>query len=313
MDQLVAMRVFARVAERGSFAQAASDLDISKAAVSAHVASLEKHLKVRLLQRTTRRVSLTEEGTDYLGRCRRILSELKEADEVASGARTRVEGVLRVDVPTAFGRHLLLPALPEFMERYPGLQIDLRLNDSVTDLVAERVDVAMRVGPVRASGLAVRRVGAIRFVTCASPKYLEAHGIPRTPDDLRGHRLVGLVVPTWGGMPEWAFPPPYTPQRLKLRHALIVNDPEAPVIAATHGLGIARSSDLVVARAVGRGDVQLILPEFTAPGPTISLVYPSAGHHSLKVRVFSDFAADLLKGFSDMVRGWFSDTPAPAA
>ena len=169
MDQLVAMRVFTRVAERGSFAQAADELDISRAAASAHVAALEKHLGARLLNRTTRSVSLTAEGSDYLQRTRRILEEIADAEETLRGTRSKPEGRLRVDVPVSFGRYLLLPALPEFVRRYPAIELDLRLNDRVVDLVAERVDVALRVGGLRQSGLSSRRVAQVNFVTVASP------------------------------------------------------------------------------------------------------------------------------------------------
>jgi LysR family transcriptional regulator for bpeEF and oprC len=310
MDQLIAMRVFARVAERGSFAQAADELDISRAAASAHVAALEKHLGVRLLNRTTRRVNLTAEGTDFLRRTRRILDEIQDAEETLRGARSKPEGRLRVDVPVAFGRYLLLPALPEFTRRYPAIELDIRLNDRVVDLVAERIDVALRVGPIRQSGLVARRVTQINIVTCAAPTYLADHGEPRTPDDLREHRLLA-VSPVDGGTPEWIFPPPYTPRRLKLHFAMQFNAIEGPVISAAAGLGIVHSADIIVAEYVSRGELKLILQDFAVPGPQMSLVYPSAGHQSAKVRVFSDFAADLLRSYTDGVRGWLKGTNPP--
>jgi len=303
MDQLLAMQVFTRVAERGSFAQAADELDMSRAAVSAHVAALEKHLGVRLLNRTTRRVGLTAEGSDYLRRCRRITDEVRDADETVRGSRSRPQGLLRVDVPVAFGRYLLLPALPEFARRYPAIDLDIRLNDRVVDLVAERVDVAMRVGALQQSGLVARRVAQINIVTCASPTYLADHGEPQTPDDLAQHRLLGLTPPG-GGSPEWNFPAPYNTKRLKLRFAMQFNTAEAPIIAAAAGLGITHTGDLLVAEYVGRGELRLILEKFVLPGPPISLVYPSAGHQSPKVRVFSDFAADLLRRWHEIVQKW---------
>ncbi len=295
MDQLLAMRVFSRVAERGSFGQAADELGVSRAAASGHVAALEKHLGVRLLNRTTRRVSLTSEGAEYLRRCRRILDEIQDAEETLRGARSRPQGLLRVDVPVAFGRYLLLPALPEFTRRYPAIDLDIRLNDRVVDLVAERVDVALRVGNLQQSGLVARRVAQISVVTCASPTYLADHGEPQTPDDLRQHRLLA-TTPAGGGSPEWSYPAPYTARRLKLHFAMQFNAAEAPVIAAAAGLGITRTVDLLVAEYVGRGELKLILNDFVVPGPVMSLVYPSAGHQSPKVRVFSDFAADLTRG-----------------
>ncbi len=307
MDQLIAMRVFARVAERGSFAKAADELDISRAAASAHVAALEKHLGVRLLNRTTRRVNLTAEGTDFLRRTRRILDEIQDAEETLRGARSKPEGRLRVDVPVAFGRYLLLPALPEFTRRYPAIELDIRLNDRVVDLVAERIDVALRVGPIRQSGLVARRVTQINIVTCAAPTYLADHGEPQTPDDLRGHRLLAVSPPD-GGTPEWTFPPPYTPRRLKLHFAMQFNGIDGPVISAAAGLGIVRSPDIMVAEYISRGELKVILGDFAVPGPQMSLVYPSAGHQSAKVRVFSDFAADLLRSYTEGVRGRLNGT-----
>lgn len=310
MDQLLAMRVFARVAERGSFGKAADELDISRAAASGHVAALEKHLGVRLLNRTTRRVGLTAEGAEYLRRCRRILDEVADAEETLRGSRSKPQGLLRVDVPVAFGRYLLLPALPEFTHRYPAIDLDIRLNDRVVDLVAERVDVAMRVGAIQQSGLVARRVAQINIVTCASPTYLADHGAPKTPDDLREHRLLALT-PAAGGSPEWHYPAPYTPRRLKLHFAMQFNAAEAPVIAAAAGLGITRTVDLIVAEYVARRELKLILNDFVMPGPPVSLVYPSAGHQSPKVRVFSDFAADLMRRWHDIVRGWIGSAATP--
>jgi DNA-binding transcriptional LysR family regulator len=304
------MRVFSRVAERESFAHAADELDISRAAASGHVAALEKHLGVRLLNRTTRRVSLTAEGADYLRRCRRILDEVQDAEETLRGSRSKPQGLLRVDVPVAFGRYLLLPALPEFTRRYPDIELDIRLNDRMVDLVAERVDVALRVGPLQQSGLVARRVAQITVVTCASPAYLAERGEPRTPEDLREHRLLAVKPPS-GGSPEWQFPAPWTPRRLKLHYAMQFNAIEGPIISAAAGLGIVHTADLVVAEYVARGELKLILSDYVTPGAPVSLVYPSAGHQAPKVRVFSDFAADLLRRWHDIVRAWLS--PAVAA
>jgi len=291
MDQLLAIKVFTRVAERGSFAQAADELDISRAAASAHVAALEKHLGVRLLNRTTRRVSLTAEGAEYLRRCRRILDELQDAEETLRGSRSKPQGLLKVDVPVAFTR------------RYPAIDLDIRLNDRIVDLVAERVDVAVRVGGLQQSGLVARRIAQINIVTCAAPTYLTDRGEPQTPDDLHGHRLLGLSSAA-GGSPEWNFPAPYTARRLKLHFAMLFNAAEAPIVAAAAGLGITHTADLLVAEYVARGELQLILEKFVLPGPPVSLVYPSAGHQAAKVRVFSDFAADLMRRWHDIVREW---------
>jgi LysR family transcriptional regulator for bpeEF and oprC len=254
---------------------------------------------------------LTAEGADYLRRCRRILDEVQDAEETLRGARSKPQGRLRVDVPVAFGRYLLLPALPDFTRRYPAIDLDIRLNDRVVDLVAERVDVALRMGNLQQSGLVARRVAQSNIVTCASPTYLADHGEPQTPDDLRAHRLLALT-PAGGGSPEWTFPAPYTPRRLKLHFAMQFNAAEGPIIASAAGLGIIHTVDLLVAEYVGRGELKLILNDFVLPGPPLSLVYPSAGHQSPKVRVFSDFAADLLRRWHDVVRGWLTSASTPA-
>jgi LysR family transcriptional regulator for bpeEF and oprC len=280
-------------------------MSLSRAAASGHVAALEKHLGVRLLNRTTRRVSLTAEGAEFLRRTQRILEELRDAEETLRDARTKPRGLLRVDVPVAFGRYLLLPALPEFARRYPEIELDVRLNDRVVDLVAERVDVALRVSTLRQSGLVARKIGQINIVSCAAPSYLEAHGTPRTPDDLRNHRLLGQTLAS-GAPLEWTFPPPYTARRLKLHFAMLFNATEAPTIAAAAGMGICRTADLIVAEYVARGELQIVLQDYLVPGPPISLVYPSAGHQSAKVRVFADFAADLMRRWQEIVAAWLS-------
>lgn len=310
MDQLLAMRVFTRVAERGSFAQAADELDISRAAASAHVAALERHLGARLLNRTTRRVSLTAEGSEFLQRSRRILDDIREAEEALRSTRSKPQGKLRVDVPVVFGRYLLLPALPEFTRRYPLIELEVRLNDRIVDLVADQVDVAVRVGAVKQSGLVTRRIAQMHVVTCASPTYLADHGEPVTPDDLHSHRLLGLTTGAGAG-PEWSFPPPHTARRLKLHFSMLFNSAEAPVIAAAAGLGIVHTGDLIIAEYVARGELKLILQDYVVPGAPISLVYPSGGHQAAKVRVFSDFAADLMKKWNDVVRRWIASPSSP--
>src|SRR5262245_10822484 len=179
MDQLQGMRVFTRVAELGSFARAANTLDLSRAMASSYVAQLEKHLGTRLLHRTTRKVSVSPQGAVYLEHCRRILAEIDAADDQLRLARDRPQGKLRVDVPIAFGRYLLMPALPQFTQRYPEISLEVRFNDHFVDLHAEGVDVAVRSGKVRTPDLIARRVAASRVVTCAAPRYLAQAGVPR--------------------------------------------------------------------------------------------------------------------------------------
>ncbi|HXQ21910.1 MAG TPA: LysR family transcriptional regulator [Candidatus Acidoferrales bacterium] len=298
MDQLSAVRVFVRVADRGSFTQAADDLNLSRSVVSGQVAALEQHLGVRLLNRTTRRVGLTADGSEYVVRCRRILEELEAAEESLRRGSETPTGPLRVDVPVAFGRNLLVPALGEFTQRYPGVQLDVRLNDRVADLVTEQVDVAVRAGVVQQRQLVARRIVVTRFLTCAAPEYLAANGVPKDPDDLRRHRCIGLANPQTGRVAEWSFRRGRVHKKLRLDFALTINSVEAVVTAAVEGLGIVRSIDLLVAQHLASGRLRVVLPEWSDEGVPLSIVYPSAGHRSVKVRAFADFAARLLQDSS---------------
>jgi DNA-binding transcriptional LysR family regulator len=301
MDQLLGMRVFARVAELGSFARAADALDMSRAMASSHVAQLEKHLGARLLHRTTRRVSVSPEGVVYLERCKRILTELQAADDELKLARARPQGRLRVDVPVAFGKHLLLPALPRFTERYPEIALEVRFNDRYVDLAREGVDLACRVGPPRDPDLIAKRVTTSRIVNCASPRYLSEHGIPRTPEDLRKHRLIGYLRDS-ERPGEWQFKSGKGIRRLKLPMALAFNTAEPLTLSAMEGQGIVQQVDLLVAKAIADGRLVEILREYSCEGPVMNIVYPRATQHLAKVRVFAEFAADLLLGYEARFR-----------
>jgi LysR family transcriptional regulator, regulator for bpeEF and oprC len=295
MDQLTAMRVFARVASLGSFARAADALDLSRAATSLHVAQLEKHLGAKLLHRTTRRVNLTAHGARYLEHCTRILAEIDEAHDELRGDRERPQGRLRVDVPNAFGRYLLLPALPGFTARFPDLSLDIRFNDQVVDLEAEQIDVAVRGGLSRHARLIARRIADTRRVTCASPKYLARAGIPRTPQELTNHRLLGYQSAGGSRSSEWRFKQGASTQSLRLPFTLSFNTTEAPIIAALEGAGVVQTVDLLVLNLVARGELIEILGDYASAGPPLSVVYSPGNQHSLKVRVFADFAAELMR------------------
>ena len=291
MDRLHAMQLYVRVADLGSFTRAANQLDLSRAAVSEAVATLEKHLGVRLLTRSTRRVTLTHDGAEFLDRCRRILGEVEAAEEAMRGARDRPQGLLRVHVPTAFGRVLLLPALPQFMKRYPALELDLRFDDRIADLVAEQVDIAVRVGTVMPRSYVARRIATTRRVICGAPAYLSAAGRPSRPEELREHRLLGMVNGSTGRTVEWSFRGGRT---RGLRYAVIFNLAEAQLSAALAGTGLAQTIDLLAGEYIARGRLETVLDDYVGEGPPISLVYPAAARGSAKLRVFADFAEGLL-------------------
>jgi LysR family transcriptional regulator, regulator for bpeEF and oprC len=296
MDDFQAMRAFSRVAELGSFTRAADELGLSRAMVSTHVSRLERRFGLRLLNRTTRKVAVTPAGADYLGHCRRVFAELAAAEETLRRGKEQPTGRLRVDVPGSFGRHILLPALPDFLARYPGIDLDLRFNERVVDLVRENVDLAVRAGTVSDPNLVAHRVSGSRWITCASPLYLARHGRPQALDELADHVLIGSI-PSGSTQPRpWLFatdePPPF-----ELRFRMTVNEAEAVMLAAARGVGITQTMDLLAARELVDGNLAIVLPEHTQPGPAFSIVHTPAAQRLARVRVFSDF----LRGLCDYV------------
>src|SRR6266478_6546480 len=275
MDQLVCMRSFVRVADLHSFTRAADALGISRAVVSTHVAELERHLRCQLFHRTTRRVGLTSDGAEYLARCQRILAELEATDEALRGAR-------------------LLPALPKFTARYPDLQLEVQFNDRVIDLIAEEVDLVVRVGAVREPHLVARRAVTTRLLTCAAPEYLRTHGVPAEPEELRRHKLVGHLAAGNRRARKWQFQRGALRTQLSLTFNVAFNSVEAQVMAAIRNAGIVQTMDLVVAEALATGRLEAVLREWSAPGAPISVVCRSALRDSPKIRVFADFATELL-------------------
>jgi len=298
MDQLAAMRTLVAVAGRQSFVRAADDLGLSRAMVSTQIAWLERHLGVRLLNRTTRRVTLTADGSWYLERSRSLLAQLAEADEAMRRTREEVKGRLRVDVPVLFGRAILLPALSRFTSRYPQVSLDLQFNDRIVDLAAERVDVAVRFSHAVPGDLIARRIGTTRLVICAAPAYLESHGVPARPEDLAGHRLIGQTTPGRSKVHAWSFTANRRAKRPDLSYALTFNSVEGVLQAALGGLGITQSLDVVVSRFVTEGRLQPLLDPWSANGPSVSVVYQRAGRTSATVRVFAEFLAQTFEAWS---------------
>jgi len=304
------MRSFVRVADLHSFTRAADALGVSRAVVSTHVAELEQHLRCQLFHRTTRRVGLTSDGAEYLARCQRILAELEAADEALRGSRLSVQGRLRVDVPVVFGRALLLPALPKFTARYPDLQLEVQFNDRVIDLIAEEVDLVVRVGAVREPHLVARRVVTTRLLTCAAPEYLRAHGGIATPEELRRHKLVGHLAAGSRRAHKWLFQRGTARKQLCLPFNVAFNSVEAQIMAAIRGAGVVQTMDLVVAEALATGRLEVVLRDWSAPGAPISVVCRSALRDSPKIRVFADFATELLLQYRRRVDALLESAPS---
>lgn len=297
MNQLAALRTFVKLADLQSFTRAADSLGLSRSVVSAHLADLERHLGTRLLNRTTRRVGLTADGAEYLEHCRRILAEVDTADEALQRTRERPQGRLRVDVPEAFGRYLLIPALPRFTARYPDLQLEVQFNDRVVDLIEEQVDLAVRVGVIRSPNLIARRIVRTRLITCASAEYLRSHGVPQEPEQLRDHKLIGYLSLATRRPQRWLFQKGAVRKQLPFRFSVAFNSAEARILAAVRGAGVVQSMDLLVAESLASDRLQPVLKEWSADGAPISIVYPGTLRESPKVRVFAAFAAQLLEEY----------------
>jgi LysR family transcriptional regulator for bpeEF and oprC len=295
MDRLQSMEVFRWVVELGSFSRAADRLDLSKATVTAHIGALENRLGIKLLNRTTRRLALTDDGAAYLDHVRRVLADVEETETLLTAGRTTPQGVLHVNLLPALGRQFVIPALPRFAAQYPDLRVVAMLDDRRVDLVAAGVDAALRVGSLEDSSLVARRVYEDRFIAVASPDYLALHGVPQTPADLAAHQCLGLWSQTRGGVIEWAFERGGERTTLVPGGRLSVNDAEALIDAAVAGAGIVMMLELLTRRWIASGALQAVLedwrPRDTAP---LSLVYPQNRHLSAKVRVFADFVAGLF-------------------
>lgn len=283
-DRLTDMRVFTRVARLGGFAAAARELRLSTTAVSRRVSELEAALGARLLRRTTRRISLTEEGHAYLERCERVLEEIDDLESTIADQRSSPRGRLRLATGVSFGQEQVVPLLPGLLSRHPELVVDLELSDRFVDLVADGIDVAIRIGRLADSSLVARRLATCRFVLCAAPDYLERAGRPDVPEDLVRHDCVvdRNIRRAW----EIHLGPVL--HRIVPDGPLHVNSAHAVRDAALAGMGIALAPTFVVGRSLASGDLVELLPECTIADSGVYAVYPPSRHLSSKVRVFVD-------------------------
>jgi LysR family transcriptional regulator for bpeEF and oprC len=295
MDRLTSMEVFHWVVELGGFSRAADRMDLSKASVTAHIAALESRLGVKLLNRTTRRLSLTDDGAAYLEHVRRVLADVEETEATLTAGRSVPRGVLRVDMPVTLGRQYIVPALPRFAAQYPELQVIALLEDRRTNLVEEGIDVAVRNGPLSDSSLIARRVYEAKWATYASPEYLALHGEPKTPAELDGHNCLGLYAVARGEIFDWVFEKDGERTARSPGGRLSVSNGEAMLDAALNGAGIVQTLDMFASRWVASGALRPILVDWQSTDPyPISVVYPQGRHLSAKVRAFIEFVAGLF-------------------
>ena len=295
MDRLLALQAFARVVELGGFTKAGDSLQLSKTTVSDLVQGLEKHLGVRLLQRTTRRVSATSDGAAFYERCAHILVELDEAEAAVMQARVTAKGRLRVDMPGALAKTFIIPQLPAFLARHPLVRLELGMGLRPVQLLEESVDCVIRLGDQSDSSLVARRVGTMTSVCCASPAYLREHGTPRSPDELSAHSCVNYMSNRTGRILDWEFARDGQKVVLTLDGVFAVNDHEAYVAAGLNSLGIVKAANYIVRPYLDSGRLVAVLPDWTVEQYAISVMYPQSRHLSAKVRIFVDWISELIQ------------------
>lgn len=303
MDQIQSIRVFARVVEAGTFTKAAESLDLPKGTVTKLVQHLESRLKVKLLNRTTRRVTVTPDGAAYYERTARVLNDLDDIEASMANAQAKPSGRLRVDVGTSVAREIIIPALADFYRRFPDIQLDLGVTDRSVDLLADNVDCVIRGGELLDQSLVARRVANVPLITVASPAYLKAHGTPTHPEQLEQEHTTVNYFSTRNGRP---FPNEFEKdgQMLEIsgRYRLSVNESNAMTAAVLAGLGVAQIGAFTAAPLIERGELVQVLGEWTCESIPLYVVYPPNRHLSAKVRAFVEWVAELFSRQPQMQR-----------
>ncbi len=292
MDLFASMKMYVAVVDGGSFSAAAEQLGISRAMASKQVQQLVEHLGTRLLNRTTRRLSMTETGRAFYERSVQIMSDVDEAEQVAGQMTRRPQGVLRVTIPLSYGQHRLAGILGDYAQAYPQVQLDISLSDRKLDLVEDGLDVAIRIGAMAQSDLIARKVGAERSVVCASPAYLARHGAPLTPAELARHACLGYTLSGSGA--QWQLEGPGEPVSIAISGPIRADNGDILRLAALQGAGILFQPHFIVGDDLAAGRLLRVLPDWQSAELGVYAVYPSRKHLSAKVRTFVDFVAAAL-------------------
>ncbi|WP_130361948.1 LysR family transcriptional regulator [Pigmentiphaga kullae] len=290
MDRWLAMRIFVKVAETESFAKTARHMHMSAPSVTRTIAALEELIGARLFVRTTRSVKTTEAGSRYLDDCRRILSDIAEAESAAAGHYAEPSGALTITASAMFGQMYVLPIVTEYLDTYPSMRARTFFLDRPVNIVDEGMDVAIRIGHLPDSGFTAIPVGSVRRVICGSPEYLDSRGAPATPGDLKNHRIVASNS-AWSS-PEWRFA---EGQRVVIDAALQCNTNEAAIETAKAGRGLTRVLLYQIGPALLEGTLQIVLSEFEEPPLPIHVLYPEGRQAPAKVRAFVDLAVSRLR------------------
>ena len=288
LDRLTSMSVFVKAVDLGSFTAAATGLGLTSQMVGKHVSALEERLGTVLLQRTTRRMRLTDAGQRYYERCRAILSEVAAAEALVEDSAIEPRGRLRVSAPVGFGACRLAPIVADLIDRHPDLEIELTLTDRYVDMIDEGYDAVLRLGPLGETSSTVRTLGSHDQVVCASPSYLARKGVPSTPSDLAAHACLGFV--NWSGLPyaEWRFGRDGVIHPVQIRSRFQVNDGRVLVAAAIAGHGIILQPAAVVAEAIREGALKALLTDYSAPTRELFLLHPAREPQPARLRAFID-------------------------
>lgn len=294
MDRLYLMSVFIAVAEEEGFAGGARRLGVSPPTVTRAVATLEEHLGVKLFNRSTRFVRLSEAGQRYLEDARSVIAFANEADEAVLGVNADPRGSLSVTASALFGRMYVMPGIIEYMKRHPNMEVSAMFVDRVVNIVQEGIDLAIRIGELPDSGLKARKVASVRRVYCASPAYLAEHGTPRTPQALAEHRII--ISQTVNPTPEWRFLTGKRPVMLKLKPNLVLNDNVATIDAAVNGLGITSLYSYMIKPQLDAGSLQLVLEDHALKPVPIHIVHNEGRYLPAKTRAFIELMVEHLRG-----------------
>lgn len=297
MDRFDAMQAFVRVVEAGSFTKAADTLHMSKTSVTQLIQQLEARLRVKLLNRTTRKVKVTADGAVFYGRAVRLLADLDEAESSLSGASAQPRGRLRVDVPAPLARMILVPALPAFHARYPDIQIDMGVSDRIVDMIGETVDCVVRGGELTDQSLIARRVGDLRLGVYAAPGYLERLGTPLHPRELEDseHRIVGFLWARTGKPLTYAMRREGESVNIQGRYVLAVDDGNAYLAAGLAGLGVLWLPDYMARPHLARGELVPLLQDWQLDSMPLYVAFPPNRHVGVKLRVFIEWVAELME------------------
>jgi LysR family transcriptional regulator, regulator for bpeEF and oprC len=301
MDRFEAMRVFVLVAETSSFTKASKALDLTTPKISRTVQMLEELVGVRLLNRSTRRVSLTDEGALYYEHCTRILADVVEAETSLSDKIENPSGIIRVDTSGTLARSLIIPSLDDFHRKYPQLEVRLGLGDRNIDLLESGVDCVLRMGPLQESSLIARRIGDARVITCAAPAYLKEHGTPEDLDALQSHVAVNYASSSTRRTFPFEFSTDEGPVRIQMHSLLTVNDGNVYISAGVAGHGIIQPSRFMVRKHIEAGRLVEILGSYESPPSPLSIVYPHRRNLNARLRVFVDWIQGVVSGDPDLV------------